>query len=101
MKDKSIYVLCWSMVVGGLLILAALVLLYPDAPFQPPRTPLLVKECVAVVINVETGEQTETPTPCLAPSDTGCTGSITVTVSPDGIVTSTCVPGSGNPSEQS
>lgn len=100
MKDKSICALCWYMVVGGLLIFSALVLLYPDAPFQPPRTPLLVKECVAVVINVETGQQTETLTPCLLPSDTGCTGSIAVTVSPDGIVTSACVPGSGNLSEQ-
>ena len=100
MKDKSIRAIVWSMEVGVVLILAALVLLYPEAPFQPPRTPLLVKECVAVVINVETGEQTEIPTPCLPPSDTGCTGSITVRINEDGTVTSTCVPGSGNPSEQ-
>lgn len=100
MKGKPIYALYWSMGVGVLLIFAALVLLYPDTSFQPPRTPLLVKECVAVVINVKTGEQTETLTPCLAPSDTGCTGSITITVSPDGSVTSTCVPGSGNSAEQ-
>ena len=65
-----------------------------EYPSIPPRT------CLAVTLDVETGEQTETPTPCLQPTETGCTGSITVHLNEDGTVTSTCVPGSGNPSEQ-
>lgn len=65
-----------------------------EYPSIPPRT------CLAVTINVETGEQTEAPTPCLQPTETGCTGSVTARPNGDGTVTSTCVPGSGNPSEQ-
>lgn len=65
-----------------------------EYPFIPPRT------CLAVTINVQTGEMTETPTPCLQPTGTGCTGSVTARLNEDGTVTSTCVPVSGNPSEQ-
>lgn len=93
MKLKSFETLCWSAIAGGIAILAALVFLYPDAPAQPPRTPILVKTCVAVTVNVVTGEMTETTTECLQPTSSGCSGSIRVTVLEDGTVQTSCPEG--------
>lgn len=92
MKFKSLETLCWAMIAACLVILAVLAWRYPNAPAQPPRTPLLVKECVAVTVD-GMGNMTETPTECLQPTSSGCSGSIRVTVLEDGTVQTSCPEG--------
>jgi hypothetical protein len=61
-----------------------------QSPVPSPASPAPERQCLAVEINVITGETKETPAPCQTESAGGCVGSITVKVEPDGSVTSTC-----------
>jgi len=81
--------------------LAALVVLFVafivdgmniTAPRTPVTTTVPALDCVAVAIDVQTGIQTETPAPCYT-GESGCVGSITVTVREDGTVVTSCPKG--------
>ena len=131
MKLRSVKTLCWSLIAAGIAVLAALIMLYPDAPIQPPRTPVVTDisavpyDCTSHLTDLATGEEWAVPAPCHRPVDgvcvrTGGSGPAfrawaepctpaelvgcvgAVTVTiTAGGVTASCVPDSGNPAVQS
>lgn len=93
MKFKSLETLAISLAIVGFVIAGLLIgwgVRELDTPVQPPRTPVLVKECVAVTVDNMTGITTEKTVPCSQPTSSGCTGAIQVTVLEDGTVKTSC-----------
>ena len=131
MKGKGLETTLWSILIVSLAILGWLAWRYPDAPVQPPRTPVVIVisaipyDCTASLTDLATGEEWEVPSPCHRPADgicvrTGGSGTAfrawaspctpaelvgcdgAVTVKvTDDGITASCVPDSGNPPVQS